>query len=141
SRWRSRCAKSAFAAIVIGVLQLTGCTSGGVSGSLRAVSLTNNPVQLPGNFVAVYFSHDEVAGTSFMLSSVPPDQLTKGKVDNALILHIELLWEPKAGQTPMDSSATNASIRYVLISNGEMGIYGGAGFALPEGDVTGSTLR
>ena len=76
-----------------------------------------------------------------MLSSIPPEQLMKGDVRNAQILHIELLWEPKAGQTPMDSAATNASIRYVIISNGEMGIYGGAGFALPDGDVTGTSVR
>jgi hypothetical protein len=43
-----------------------------------------------------------------------------------------LLWVPKAGDTPMDPSATNASIRHIIISNGQVGIYGGAGFALPS---------
>src|SRR6267142_7146664 len=102
--------------LTLAAVELSGCTHGGVSGSLRAVSLTDNPVMLPSDFVAVYFSHDVVSGTSFMLSSIPPEQLMKGEVRDAQILHIELLWEPKAGQTPMDSTATNASIRYVIIS-------------------------
>lgn len=76
-----------------------------------------------------------------MLSSIDPDRLMKGHVEDAQVLHIELLWQPKAGFTPMDTTATNASIRYVIISNGEMGIYGGAGFARPDGDATDKTLR
>ncbi len=54
--------------------------------------------------------------------------MTEGQV-----LHIELLWEPKPGATPMDSSATNASIRHIVIAGGEVGVYGGAGFASPRG--------
>ena len=118
-----------------------GCTRGIPSGNLRTVSMTNDPVELQGTFVASYFSHDGIAGTSFMLASVDPEQLMKGDLRDGQILHIELLWPPKAGYTPMDATATNASIRYVIISNGEMGIYGGAGFAWPEGDATDRTLR
>src|SRR5690349_9619255 len=91
-----------------------GCTHGAASGTLRAVSNTNDPVELQGKFVASYFSHDGIAGTSFMLASVDPEQLMKGELKDGQILHIELLWPPVAGFTPMDSTATNASIRYVI---------------------------
>jgi hypothetical protein len=137
TRWRSAITLAAAAVLV----QLAGCVGGGATGELRAVSLTDHPVTLPGNYVAVYYGHDEFTGTSFMLSSVPVDKLLKGDVRDGQILHIELLWEPLAGQTPMDPTATNASIRFIVISGGEMGIYGGAGFALPSGDVTDSPLR
>lgn len=131
----------AAAVALIVALSISGCTGGGATGSLRANSLTNNPVQLPGSFVAAYYSHDAVNGTSFMLSSVPPDELMKGDIKNGQILHIDLLWVPLAGETPMDPTATNASIRYIIVSNGEVGIYGGAGFALPAGAVTDDSLR
>jgi hypothetical protein len=41
----------------------------------------------------------------------------------------------------MDASATNAIIRHVVISSGEVGVYGGAGFALPKGDPGDDTLK
>ena len=34
----------------------------------------------------------------------------------------------------MDSSATNVSIRHIIIADGEVGVYGGAGFAMPRGE-------
>ena len=127
-------------AVIAFSAMMAGCTQGRTSGSLRAVSMTNDPVEFRGEFVASFFSHDQIAGTSFMLSSVDPDRLMKGEVENAQVLHVELLWEPRAGFTPIDPAATNASIRYVVISNGEMGIYGGAGFAWPDGSLTDSSL-
>ena len=67
-----------------------------------------------------------------MLSDVPIEEVVSGDVRNAQIMHIELLWLPKAGDTPMGAAATNASIRHIVISNGQVGIYGGAGFAQPS---------
>ncbi len=40
----------------------------------------------------------------------------------------------------MDPSATNASIQYVIVVDGELGVYAGAGFALPEGDANGQSI-
>jgi hypothetical protein len=61
-------------------------------------------------------------------------------VKSGQILHIQLLWVPLAGSTPMDPTATNASIRYVVIADGEVGIYAGAGFAVPADDLTDNTV-
>jgi len=117
---------------------LAGCSWGGSAGSLRAQSLGDDPVVLYGTFKNVFFSHDEKKSTSFMLSDSPIDQLLDGQVKTGQILHVQLLWMPKAGSTPMDSTATNASIRFVVIAGGEVGIYSGAGFAMPNNDLTGS---
>ncbi len=40
----------------------------------------------------------------------------------------------------MDSSATNVSIRYIVFAVGEVGIYGGAGFAMPHGTIGEGTV-
>lgn len=111
----------------------------GVAGSLRAQSLGNKPVVLAGDYVAAYFWHDPNQTTSFMLSDVPIEDVLAGHVRQGQILHIELLWLPKPGATPMDSSAADASIRYVIIANGEVGVYGGAGFLMPGGSLDGKT--
>jgi len=113
-----------------------GCTwLGGSAGSLRTASLGDESVVLFGNFKYVYSSQDQYGDTSFMLSNVPVEDVVSGKVTNAQLLHVQLLWLPKAGSTPMDATATNACVRYVVLSNGEIGLYSGAGFALPDSDL------
>jgi hypothetical protein len=87
---------------------------------------------LPGDYSLAYFSHDDIAGTSIVLSDQPIDRILKGDVTNGQMLHFELLWRPKPGSTPMDSAATNVSIRHIVISGGHVGIYAGAGFAFPS---------
>jgi len=126
--------------LVMASFCLEGCAGRSVAGSLRAQSLGSKPVVLPGDYVAAFYWHDPNQGTSFMLSDVPIDDVLSGKVHQGQILHIELLWLPKPGETPMDSSAADASIRYVVIANGEVGVYGGAGFLMPGGSLDGKTV-
>lgn len=116
------------------VIAVQGCGIGetGSAGTLRSQSLRTDAVLLPADYSVAVFSNEKIAGTSIMLSDVPIEQVISGEVLNAQIMHIELLWVPKAGETPMDSAATNASIRHIVISNGQVGIYGGAGFARPS---------
>ena len=118
------------ACAAIALIALGGCSIQGTSGSLRTQSLGNDPVVFYGNFTSAYFSHSNAAGTSFMLTVSNLDDVASGKVTNGQLLHVQLLWLPKAGSTPMEASATNASIRYVVISGGEVGVYSGAGFAM-----------
>ena len=118
-----------------------GCFGGRVVGKLRAESLGSDPVVLHAQYIDVVYSHDPHGSTSFFLSDVPVDDLLSGAITEGQIVHIDLLWRPKAGATPMDASATNACIRYVIIANGEVGIYGGAGFAQPRGAPGDDTLK
>jgi hypothetical protein len=128
-------------AVLATLLFNSGCTSAQASGSLRTVSLGDNAVVFPTDFTSVFYSHDPESGTtSFMLSDVDPQRLLEGDVKDGQILHIELLWTPLAGFTPMDSSATNASIRYIILVDGHLGLYGGAGFAHPSSDPGAATL-
>jgi hypothetical protein len=120
--------------LLAGAAVLAGCAGPhGGSGDLAVRSLRDDAVMLPGRFVeAVYWQSPE-SETSFLLSDVPLSRLAESRPAEAQVLHIELLWLPKAGATPMDSSATNVSIRHIIISRDEIGVYGGAGFAMPGG--------
>jgi len=113
---------------------MAGCAGPNAAGSLHVLSLGRDPVTLSTRFDAAFFSHDAISGTSFMLSDVPVEQLLDGTASSGQIMHIELLWLPKPGRTPLEPTATNASIRLVVISDGELGVYGGAGFAMPSGN-------
>ena len=89
-----------------------GCGTGQSSGVLRAESLGSEPVVLIGRYVTAFYAQNKSAETtSFFLSDVPLEQLLSGQVDQGLVVHLDLLWIPEAGATPMDSSATNATIR------------------------------
>jgi hypothetical protein len=122
--------------IFLAAIALTGCSwVGGSKGAIRAHSLGNDPVLLQGNFRNVFFAHESNGEPSFILSDVPLDQIASGEAKTAQVLHVQLLWDPVAGRTPMEPSATNASIRYVVIANGEVGVYSGAGFAMYSGKL------
>src|SRR5262245_61996700 len=125
------------AATLAAALAAGGCT-GSMRGNLRAVSLGGDPVFLDDSCRAVYYGAPATE-TAFVLTDVPLEQVLSGKVTDGIIVHLDLLWLPAAGKTPMDSSATNTSIRYIVFSGGEVGVYGGAGFALPASDPGGRT--
>ncbi|MBL9149950.1 MAG: hypothetical protein JNM94_14770 [Phycisphaerae bacterium] len=73
------------------------------------------------------------ADDALFASDVPLETLLAGGIANGQFLHAQLLWTPKPGNTPVDPTATNVTLRYVLIVDGNVGIYGGAGFAWPSG--------
>lgn len=125
---------------ILGCYLLSACTHMAVVGSLSVQSLGDSPVQLATDFTTSVFAHDPDADTSFWLSDVSVDDLLAGRVESGQIVHIDLLWVPKAGSTPMDNSATNASIRYIVISHGQVGLYVGAGFALPKNDLNADSV-
>lgn len=108
-----------------------GCAHGPVQGSLRAESLRGEPVYLDERYGTAVFAR--ATETSIFLADVPLERILSGEVTEGVIVHLDLLWNPKAGETPMDASATNVSVRYVVMSGGEVGVYGGAGFGRPHG--------
>ncbi|MBC7773046.1 MAG: hypothetical protein H7210_11160 [Pyrinomonadaceae bacterium] len=81
------------------------------------------------NTVDVYLS--DIAASRL---SDPTDTLA-GVSGNIFHLHIFLM--PEAGQTPIDSSACNFTVRHVVLTGSSepgqgIGIYGGGGFCLPD---------
>lgn len=52
------------------------------------------------------------------------------KIEGTLV-QIHLFLDPEPGKTPIEPTAASASIRYAIITQGQIGIYDGAGFMLP----------
>ncbi len=50
------------------------------------------------------------------------------------ILHLHLFISPEAGSTPIDSTACSVTVRLVVVSRGQVGVYGGGGFLQPDSD-------
>lgn len=122
---------------IITSIILTGCAGRGTVGALRAVSLSEEPVSLAFHPSIACYDHDPAQGTSFWLADAPFEKIVNGEVTAGQIVHVELLWIPKPGTTPANPAATNASIRWIVISDGELGVYSGAGYATPGGKLGG----
>lgn len=114
---------------------LAGCQATGGGGELTVRSIGEDPVQLAGAFDRAFYLHNRLAESSFLLSDVSPDDLAAGNIRFAQVLHVGLLWQPEPGKTPMDRSATNISLRYIVLADGEVGVYGGGGFAVFSGTL------
>ena len=83
---------------------------------------------------------DPYVDTSLWMTDLDAEALESGDLTSGQILHIELLFPPQPGETPIDPDATNLSIRYIVISNGEVGLYEGGGFGYPLGSVEDGSM-
>ena len=76
---------------------------------------------------------DPFVHTSLWMTDLTYEQIESGSMLDGQILHVEMLFPPQAGETPIDPYATNLSIRFVVLSGGELGVYEGGGFGYPIG--------
>lgn len=120
---------------------VVGCRSTGASGSASIRSLGPDPLLLEQDFEVGCYAQLE-SECSFWFASVPLDAITRmtdgadrPATPDAVFLHAQLVWEPEPGRTPLASTATNTVTRLVVVVGGEMGLYGGACFARPLGDI------
>ena len=121
------------------VLLLTsaGCTFT-PGGSVETVGSGDTAVRLVSEFANGTYSI-ESAQTTVVFSDIPYEELATGTATDGRFLHIEILWRPRPGRTPIESSSTNLSIRFVVVSHGEVGVYVGGGFAWITGGKPADT--
>lgn len=128
----------ALAAVLIG-----GCATHDRAGEVELLALGPTPLSFDSAFAHGCYAVRE-AENSFWFSNVPLESLmaatTESPLQDGVFLHAQLMWIPKAGNTPMQSSATNLVTRVLVVSNGEAGLYGGAAFARVDGDPGDETV-
>ena len=141
-----RPASSAVASVLL--LASAGCTFT-PGGSVETVGSGDTAVRLVSEFANGTYSI-ESAQTTVVFSDIPYEELATGTATDGRFLHIEILWRPRPGRTPIEASSTNLSIRFVVVSHGEVGVYVGGGFAWITGgkpadtelelDITGASV-
>jgi len=131
-------------AILVATLGATfsmgGCRAPVQRRPMELVAEGPEPVRLRAEYREAYYFVGPTHTTVY-LSEIPIAELAAGGDLTGQILHIEVLWLPKPGRTPIDSTATNATIRQIVLVEGEIGIYGGAGFVWLHGGGGGSRSR
>lgn len=117
-------------------------TTGARDADLHIQSLANPRDIAVGGFDHGIYSLDGRSAMTVLL--------TDGPVENphrALI--VRMFWRPKAAATPLDETATNATVQYIVFkrdavgdnSGGAVGIYSGGGFVYPENDMGSPRLQ
>ena len=101
---------------------LSACASGGGTFAVRS---STQPLTLRGDFDTAVYSFDGRNNVNVLLLEGPAD-------DPSQVVHIRMHWMPRAGSTPVDPSATNASVRYLIFTEEAAGMYSGAGFLSPR---------
>ncbi|MDG2292679.1 MAG: hypothetical protein P8L37_08455 [Phycisphaerales bacterium] len=121
---------------------LSGCSymnstyqwMGGFSTDMRVESISIDPVYITTTYTTAICSEGQNVEGEIWLTDIPVADLAAGTVQNGQIIHIELLWSPRPGYTPIDYEAANISVRYIVISSDQFGIYEGGGFGYPLGE-------
>jgi len=116
---------------------IPACTPHG-NGNLTLKSQSQPGTMLGGAFTSSYYSLDDKNRLTVLL-------LDGSIEDPAQVVTIRMFWGPRAGRTPIDSTATNATIHYTIFcpapgQEQEVGVYSGAGFFYPLGKVGGESL-
>ncbi|MGA0174286.1 MAG: hypothetical protein ACO3NL_11685, partial [Phycisphaerales bacterium] len=114
------------------VLGLAGCSL--FDRPPTMTSLDAKPVSLELSYIESSYIV-QASETSMLFSDVSLQELLEGPPQTGSILHAQILWGPKPGYTPVDATATNVTIRWIVFSGGEVGVYGGAGFCWPRGTL------
>lgn len=112
-----------------------GCSFSG-GGPINARSVESSGTLELNPTIRAYRAHDENTADVY-LTDLPESACALGASISEVsgqILHLHLFVSPEAGSTPIDQTACSVSIRLVVISRGQVGIYGGGGFLFPDDD-------
>lgn len=109
--------------------------------ALAVVSQDDTSLRLQGDFNSAYYVFDSDESVTIILIEGPEDSPTQAA-------SIRLMWSPRAGLTPVNPDATNATIQYIVFANRrtsegffrEVGVYSGAGFLFLDSTPGDSSL-
>jgi hypothetical protein len=133
-----------FTASVLVITTIAGCSVLAPSKTDLSLVSADRPAALSPRFTtAVFFSGDPNEADLF-LTDLPPERLADPNdtlADAAgSLLHVHLFVIPAAGSTPMDPTACNVALRYVVLSGGAVGVYSGGGFLYPSGKTASANF-
>lgn len=116
-------------------ISLISCKT--TSGEIDMVSLANTNLRITPNFQSVLYRKHANGAVTIILSDLPRSALTNGQFSGGTVLVIDMFLRPKAGATPIEGTATNATFRDVIFPDDTIvGVYGGGGFLYPTSKVS-----
>jgi hypothetical protein len=134
-------------ALAILALMLGACSSfapSSGSSNLEFISNTSGTAVAPDFGLRVYSSDDPNVADIYLtdLPELADPALPFDALDHVSghIIHIHMFIVPKAGKTPIAFTAANTTITHLILADGALGVYRGAGFLLPKGRPGGPSF-
>ena len=115
---------------------LTACSNGGgfaQHSSVTVQSMGRNNSTLVADCSTIVCDTGFANEGEIWMTDIPIEELAKGNIPDGQIIQLQVLWIPVAGKTPLASTSTNLVIKHIIISDGEVGVYGGGGYCWPTG--------
>lgn len=145
----SQLMKFAYALLICIPLGIGGCLS---DSSVCIQSAKTGFADTPRLPFGVYLAETTNSATIYLtdLDSVALDTGTDLSEVSGRIVQISMFLRPAVGSTPMASTACSATVRHIILVNGNIGVYAGGGFMSPtgkvgdakfSGSVKGATMR
>ncbi len=122
---------------ILVIIYLSGCSTGGGFLSNRILEIHSmglNRVILQPNCSTIVCTKGFANEGDIWMTDIPIERIEAGDFQNGQIIHLQVLWTPVAGKTPLASTSTNLSIELIIISDGHVGIYGGGGYCWMDGN-------
>lgn len=116
---------------------LGGCGLAGGGGTPRLGARASGGGYYEANLPTRFCTVSDENTADFYLTDLPRDVWSAGADATRLrgvILHVHMFLQPRAGRTPLDTSASSCIVRLLVLSGGEIGVYGGGGLFTRAGD-------
>jgi hypothetical protein len=110
---------------------LAACSGWGLSGGSGKLTSVESGSTLGTSFTTRVYRGTEKNVADIFLSDLPETVWTQGGDVSDLsgsIVHIRMFISPQAGSTPIATTANTATVRWLILSKGRVGVYGGGGF-------------
>jgi hypothetical protein len=126
--------KLALNSLICLILSLFGCQSGN---TVNIQSAQQDLMDSPSLPTGAYLPESENAATVYLtdLDLIDLDRGADLSHLSGRIVQIRLFLRPSAGSTPVKNSACSATVRHVILANGNIGVYSGGAFLNPSGKV------
>ena len=122
-------------AILAALNALSGCSRVLRVSGVRFESFENGAVLSPTVNASGYTAPDS-STADMSLSDIPIRDLSQAESFDDLtgtIVRVRMFVAPKPGKTPIEPTASTATVQAAVFAGGEVGIYGGGAFMLPSG--------
>lgn len=108
---------------------------GGSGGELNVKSISDEDVTYRGGFERGIYTMADGNTATIILYDGPAESPSQA-------VTIRMFWNPQSGRTPVDPSATNATIQYIVFGDDgkQLAIYSGAGYFYPNSELGNDKL-
>lgn len=110
----------------------------GSGGNLTLSSQVDTELERKASFENGLYTLEEGKRLTMVLFDGPAENPTRA-------LTVRMFWRPRAARTPIDPTATNASVYYIVFRDGpvpaQVGVYSGGGFVYPYSEPGASAIK